>query len=211
MNFDYDQMVHVAKATLLAVIATVLLNFQQIRHTFHKSREDFVAYQRQTNNLNKPAADAPPTKGNKGKKTKTTKSDTNGEKSNNPEDGTFVIGFFHPHCSAGGGGERVLWKSIQALAELKEGKLLQSSNNQPRRTKTNKDIAPSSLNNIPEDDNRFVNCKNLSVVIYTVDEPTGTYDTDVMDKVRERFSIVIPSSLKIHFVHLHEIKYLLGE
>ena len=153
MNFDYAQMVHVAKATLLAVIATVLLNFQQIRHTFHKSREDFVAYQRKIN-LNK-LADAP-TK-NKGKKTKE-------EKTVNPNDGTFVIGFFHPYCSAGGGGERVLWKSIQALAELKEGKL----QSKQRRTKTNKD-APL---NIPADDNRFVNCKNLSVVIYTVDEPT---------------------------------------
>jgi len=29
-----------------------------------------------------------------------------------------VIAFFHPHCSAGGGGERVLWKSVQALGEL---------------------------------------------------------------------------------------------
>ena len=26
-----------------------------------------------------------------------------------------VVGFFHPYCAAGGGGERVLWHSIQAL------------------------------------------------------------------------------------------------
>lgn len=26
-----------------------------------------------------------------------------------------VVGFFHPYCSAGGGGERVLWQSISAL------------------------------------------------------------------------------------------------
>ena len=26
-----------------------------------------------------------------------------------------VVGFFHPYCSAGGGGERVLWQSIRAL------------------------------------------------------------------------------------------------
>ena len=31
---------------------------------------------------------------------------------------TRVIAFFHPHCSAGGGGERVLWKAIQNLGEL---------------------------------------------------------------------------------------------
>lgn len=29
-----------------------------------------------------------------------------------------LIAFFHPHCSAGGGGERVLWKAIQALGEI---------------------------------------------------------------------------------------------
>lgn len=28
------------------------------------------------------------------------------------------IAFFHPFCSSGGGGERVLWKAIQALDEL---------------------------------------------------------------------------------------------
>ena len=26
-----------------------------------------------------------------------------------------VIGFFHPYCNAGGGGERVLWTAIRAL------------------------------------------------------------------------------------------------
>jgi len=29
-----------------------------------------------------------------------------------------TFAFFHPHCSAGGGGERVLWKSIEALGQL---------------------------------------------------------------------------------------------
>jgi ALG11 mannosyltransferase N-terminus len=29
-----------------------------------------------------------------------------------------TVAFFHPYCSSGGGGERVLWKSIQALDEL---------------------------------------------------------------------------------------------
>jgi alpha-1,2-mannosyltransferase len=33
---------------------------------------------------------------------------------------TNVIAFFHPHCSAGGGGERVLWKAVQVLGELHE-------------------------------------------------------------------------------------------
>lgn len=29
-----------------------------------------------------------------------------------------TIAFFHPHCASGGGGERVLWKAIQAIGEL---------------------------------------------------------------------------------------------
>jgi len=28
-----------------------------------------------------------------------------------------VVAFYHPHCSGGGGGERVLWKMVQVLAE----------------------------------------------------------------------------------------------
>jgi hypothetical protein len=31
-----------------------------------------------------------------------------------------VVAFFHPHCSAGGGGERVLWKMVQVLGNLVE-------------------------------------------------------------------------------------------
>ncbi|KAF2229347.1 glycosyltransferase family 4 protein [Viridothelium virens] len=39
-------------------------------------------------------------------------SDTNGEKGSKAWSG--VIGFFHPFCNAGGGGERVLWAAIRA-------------------------------------------------------------------------------------------------
>lgn len=28
---------------------------------------------------------------------------------------TFNVGFFHPYCNAGGGGERVLWTAVKAL------------------------------------------------------------------------------------------------
>ncbi|KGO76810.1 Glycosyl transferase, family 1 [Penicillium italicum] len=38
-----------------------------------------------------------------------------GEESNQrPEDWDGIIGFFHPFCNAGGGGERVLWEAIRA-------------------------------------------------------------------------------------------------
>ena len=142
------------------------------------------------------------------------------------DDGSFVIGFFHPYCTAGGGGERVLWKFIQALGELKEeereGRRKQTesmvtSTMQHRRSKTKKSNtatlhSTSNSGNNDEDDVIIRrNCRNLSVVVYTVDEPTDNYYQDVMEKVRERFSIIIPSSLHIQFVHLHEVKYLLGK
>ena len=31
------------------------------------------------------------------------------------QDSELVIGFFHPYCDAGGGGERVLWCGIRAI------------------------------------------------------------------------------------------------
>jgi len=33
------------------------------------------------------------------------------------QDNQVTVGFLHPYCSAGGGGERVLWNSIQALQD----------------------------------------------------------------------------------------------
>jgi alpha-1,2-mannosyltransferase len=40
------------------------------------------------------------------------------KKNNHPKE--RVIAFFHPYCSSGGGGERVLWAIIQALGEINE-------------------------------------------------------------------------------------------
>ena len=38
-------------------------------------------------------------------------------------DNDRLIAFYHPNCSAGGGGERVLWKAIQCLGEMREAGL----------------------------------------------------------------------------------------
>mmetsp|Transcript_15604 Transcript_15604/g.34072 ORF Transcript_15604/g.34072 Transcript_15604/m.34072 type:complete len:561 (+) Transcript_15604:136-1818(+) len=189
---DHEQIFHFSKATLLAGVATLLLVFHQIRHTFHETREAFVAFQRQKNR-NKPPK--------KGKKAKKSASD------DNEDDGIFVVAFFHPRCSDGGGGERVLWKSIQALGEMKEGKFIK------RRTKMKKENSSSDLSGVKGkvSDAILTNCRNLSVVVYTIDEPHPNYDKEVMEKVRERFSIVMPSSLSVHFVHLHEVKDLLNK
>lgn len=36
-------------------------------------------------------------------------------KARRAQDGGPAVAFFHPYCSAGGGGERVLWCSLRAL------------------------------------------------------------------------------------------------
>lgn len=135
------------------------------------------------------------------------------------DNGAFVIGFFHPYCSAGGGGERVLWKFIQALGQLKEEeregkkKTLLTQNRRSKTKKENETNLHSTATNHGKGDEDIIrrNCRNLSVVVYTVDEPTDNYDQDVMKKVRDQFSIGISPSLHIQFVHLHEVKYLLGK
>ncbi|KAL9185136.1 hypothetical protein ACHAXT_002913 [Thalassiosira profunda] len=180
MPVDPDQIWHFAKAALLALVASLLVVVTQIRSAFHKTREDFVSFQRQ-----------------RSEERATAKQDKRAKKSAKEDgDGTFVIGFFHPRCTAGGGGERVLWKSIQALGELREGKVAK------RRTKTKKESG-----GIDGDDVRLQNCRNLSVVVYTIDKHSDNYDEEVREKVRERFSITVPSSLPLHFVHLHELAW----
>lgn len=177
--FNIDQLAHITGAAVLAATATVFIYLHQCRSHFSQIRQDFIAFQRQR------SAEINAKKKSKGKQA-------------NPDDNTFVIGFFHPYCSSGGGGERVLWKAIQALGELKEGKLMD------RRTNKSKKSASTSADN-----DCLNNCKNLMVVIYTVDEPTATYEKDVLAHVRDRFSITIPKSLSLHFVHLHKDKHLL--
>jgi len=80
-----------------------------------------------------------------------------------------IIAFFHPHCSAGGGGERVLWKCIHVLADLREKMGVK-----------------------------------LNIVIYTTDEPKESYRKDLFEHVKSRFSITIPSSLPLGFVHIND-------
>ena len=38
-------------------------------------------------------------------------------KSVGDDSGEIRVGFFHPYCDAGGGGERVLWTGIRALRQ----------------------------------------------------------------------------------------------
>jgi len=182
---NFEGLVHVAGAALLAAVATTFIYLTQCRNYFYQIRQDFIAYQHPRNDTSE-------------ENSANTKKKKERMETYNPNENTFIIGFFHPHCSSGGGGERVLWKAIQALGELKEGKLMD------RRTNKSKKSASTSI-----DDDRLITCKNLMVVIYTVDEPSETYEQDLLKHVRERFSITIPTALSLHFVHLHEEKHFL--
>ena len=115
------------------------------------------------------------------------------------EGGVYIVGFFHPRCSSGGGGERVLWKAVQAIGELKEGKL------HTRDTTT----TPTTHEPIIYSNDKLTNCKNVCVVIYTIDEPTIDYAQITIQNVQKQFAITISSTLRIRFVHLHVHKHLL--
>ena len=115
-----------------------------------------------------------------------------------------TIAFFHPYCASGGGGERVLWAIIQALGDIHQKGL------------------------------------SIKVIIYTIDPPGETYkkgkvkvceddlfapksfssmdfvfcifsfEPDLLEKVEERFSLKISSSLDICFIHLEDCTSFLG-
>ena len=220
---------HLAKATLLALIATSLLVWQQTRHSFYLARTAFVEHRRRSYRRDSAAAPAPAAapaaasttakrranKPNPQKAKKTASSsmmaddDGGGGGGDDDDDGgTFVVGFFHPRCSSGGGGERVLWKSIQALGELREGKFPVTTKRRGARStvKTSSGPPPPSYSK-----DVLANVKNLCVVVYTIDEPSDDYDRKIAEDVRARFNIVVPTSLPVHFVHLHELRHLLGE
>jgi hypothetical protein len=83
-------------------------------------------------------------KSTKRRKSKDDSCDNDGDGGVDNDVGTFVVGFFHPRCSSGGGGERVLWKSIQALGELREGKLATKRRRGARMTATSPPSSYSS-------------------------------------------------------------------
>jgi len=76
---------------------------------------------------------------------------------------TVVVGFFHPYCNAGGGGERVLWAAVDALL---------------RRHETS--ASPRAQPN-----------QKLRIVVYTGD--TDTTGADILARTRERFNIALPA------------------
>ena len=215
---------HLAKAALLALITTSFLVWQQTRQSFYLARTAFVEHRRRSNRRDSAPAPAPaaasttakrrankpnPKKAKKTASSSTMVDDDGGGGGDDDDDGgTLVVGFFHPRCSSGGGGERVLWKSIQALGELREGKFPVTTKRRGARSTVKSSSGPPPFSYSKD---VLANVKNLCVVVYTIDEPSDDYDRTIAEDVRARFNIVVPSSLPVHFVHLHELRHFLGE
>lgn len=92
-----------------------------------------------------------------------------------------VIGFFHPRCMGGGGGERVLWKAMEALEPL---------------LRTN-----STSTNSPNGDEYY-----YRVVIFSIDPYRETYKEDLIRHVKERFDIELPISFDWSVIHLENVR-----
>lgn len=114
--------------------------------------------------------------------------------------GGLVVAFYHPRCTGGGGGERVLWKMVQVLSEYAAGAGAGAGAG-----------ADDTDDGDDDDDGGPKKNKNGSsgvieqVVIYTKDAPTETYARDVYRHVRERFALELPEqTLNLRFVHLDE-------
>lgn len=106
---------------------------------------------------------------------------------------TLTIGFFHPYCNAGGGGERVLWCALQAMAnyyQIQQQKILK--NNKNKNTNNN--------------DNTTEPFPYLQVVIYTGD--IDATPAAILQKVKERFNITLPVSFDLSFVKIRSRTYL---
>jgi alpha-1,2-mannosyltransferase len=89
-----------------------------------------------------------------------------------------VWGFFHPYCSGGGGGERVLWKMIQVLQQQQQ---------QQTQLPDDKDSTEEQA-----DRNQ---CPN-TIVIFTIDPP----DTDealLRQDAEQRFDVTIPYPVQL--------------
>ena len=92
-----------------------------------------------------------------------------------------VFAFFHPYASGGGGGERVLWKIVENLQNLRR------------------------LGEV--DDGCDNNNDGVHIVIYTLDPPDKITEYDLRQDVRRRFDIEVPKPVQL--VSLWKHRHLL--
>lgn len=108
-----------------------------------------------------------------------------------------VIAFFHPYCSAGGGGERVLWKAIQVLGDLhEEGLPLE--------------VFIYTIDE-PKASYKEGTCLvSVDAGFCVVAHILACLLVDLLQHVQARFSISPLSSLPLTFVHLQSHAHYLG-
>eukprot|EP00804_Cyclotella_cryptica_P006013 CCRYP_000250-RA/>CCRYP_000250-RA protein AED:0.19 eAED:0.18 QI:0/0/0/1/1/1/2/0/390 len=126
-------MLYLLSAALSSLIISTILVVARFRYSFRHICQAFVSRAKERNRAN--------------------------HQEDQEDNGTFLIGFFHPHCGARGGGERVLWKAIQAFGELKEDAM----------------ESRGDSNGGLHDDALARHCRNLAVAVYTIDEPKQGY------------------------------------
>ena len=104
-----------------------------------------------------------------------------------------IVGFFHPYCNAGGGGERVLWEAIKAL--------------QNRFSCFFKNIFELAYK-IKVTRNPF-RYNHVRCVVYSGDISDIARET-ILERVKNRFNITLPrtDSLSICFIPLQTIKLI---
>ena len=99
----------------------------------------------------------------------------------------LVIGFFHPYCDAGGGGERVLWCGIRAIQKRSVFPCLQKIR----------------FSNVFQ---RFFRFPAAKLMIYTGD--VQSRPDQIIDRAKERFNIELPNRKNVSFIYLHRRKWV---
>ena len=110
-----------------------------------------------------------------------------------------VVAFFHPHCSAGGGGERVLWKAVQVLGDLHDQgfplEVVVYTTDRPKASY--------------KEGTCFVGVCTYLAWMYDC-ACSLFFASDLLGHVQARFSISPSPSLPLTLVHLQDYSHFLG-
>ena len=118
-----------------------------------------------------------------------------------------VVAFFHPYCTGGGGGERVLWKMIQVLGDQ-------------LMIPTPTSIPSSAVTKRHDNDSKQqqpVLSFHPTIIIYTIDAPTATYVQGMYAGSLVRSSVSLSHNtsscsliatmfMLLSFQHMHSLK-----
>ncbi|KAI8870368.1 hypothetical protein GQ42DRAFT_178626 [Ramicandelaber brevisporus] len=112
-----------------------------------------------------------------------------GVKSDEEQERAVLVGFFHPYCNAGGGGERVLWTAITAIQQ--HSKLLRAHSQAKR--------GGSNNNNNNKSQATVDRLAHTYCVVYTGD--TDATSEAILRRAQQRFNLKIDSS-RVVIIHL---------